>query len=204
MTAPAEGLFGSVPILVQLRMVPNLVTLVRLACIPVFVWLLFGQDDRTAAALLLAALGATDWIDGRLARKLGQVSELGKLLDPTADRLMFLVAIVSMIIDRSVPLWFVVALVREAVVGLAALVLGALGARRVDVTWLGKCATFGLMFAFPLFLAGHSTVSWHSLAGVLAWVCGIPSLLLSYYAAAEYVPIGRAALEEGRRQRAAR
>ena len=63
---------------------------------------------------------------------------------------------------------------------------------------------FGLMFAVPLFLAGHSTVSWHALAEVLAWLCGIPSLVLSYYAAAEYVPIGRAALEEGRRRRAAR
>jgi cardiolipin synthase len=194
-----------VPILVQLRMVPNLVTMARLLCIPLFVWILFGQNDRTMAALLLAALGATDWIDGRLARRLGQVSELGKILDPTADRLMFLVAIIAMMIDHSVPLWFaILSLVREGAVGAAALVLGAMGARRVDVTWLGKCATFGLMFAFPLFLAGHSTVSWHETGEVLAWICGVPSLVLSYYTVIEYIPIGKAALAEGRRQRLAR
>ncbi|MGH9249856.1 MAG: CDP-alcohol phosphatidyltransferase family protein, partial [Acidimicrobiales bacterium] len=60
---------------------PNLITLARLACLPVFLWLLFGREDRVAAAALLAVLGITDWVDGYLARHLGQVSELGKILD---------------------------------------------------------------------------------------------------------------------------
>jgi cardiolipin synthase len=76
------------------------------------------------------------------------------------------------------------------------------GAKRIDVTWFGKAGTFGLMVAFPLFLASHSTVSWDSAGGVLAWVAGIPGLVFSYIAAATYVPIGLAALREGRNARA--
>jgi cardiolipin synthase len=178
---------------------PNLISLLRLAAIPIFVWLLLGREDRASAAWLLAFLGATDWIDGWIARRFDQVSEIGKILDPTADRLMFLVAIASMMIDGSVPLWFAwAALAREAVVSVTAVVLGLLGARRIDVTWWGKTSTFGLMFAFPLFLASYADLSWSSAAEVLAWVIGIPSLILHYYAAAGYVPLAREAIRAGR------
>jgi cardiolipin synthase len=178
---------------------PNLITLARLACLPVFLWLLFGREDRVAAAALLAVLGITDWVDGYLARHLGQVSELGKILDPVADRLLFFVGAGGILIDGSVPTWFaVIVLVRETLVGGATIVLAALGARRIDVTWFGKAGTFGLMIAFPLFLASHSDLWWADAAGVLAWVAGIPGLALSLYAAALYVPIARRALSEGR------
>jgi cardiolipin synthase (CMP-forming) len=92
----------------------------------------------------------------------------------------------------------VIVLVRETLVGGATLVLAALGARRIDVTWFGKAGTFGLMIAFPLFLASHSDLSWADTAGVLAWIAGIPGLVLSLYAAALYIPIARRALREGR------
>ena len=178
---------------------PNVITLARLACLPVFLWLLFGKEDRAAAAALLAVLGITDWIDGYLARHLGQVSELGKILDPVADRLLFFVGAGGILIDGSVPAWFaVIVLVRETLVGGATIVLAMLGARRIDVTWFGKAGTFGLMVAFPLFLASHSDLSWADTAGVLAWVAGIPGLALSLYAAVLYVPIARRALREGR------
>ncbi len=178
---------------------PNLITLARLACLPVFLWLLFGKEDRAAAAALLAVLGITDWVDGYLARHLGQVSELGKILDPVADRLLFFVAAAGILIDGSVPTWFaVIVLVRETLVGGATIVLAALGASRIDVTWFGKAGTFGLMIAFPLFLASHSDLSWADAAGVLAWVAGIPGLVLSLYAAVLYIPIARRALREGR------
>jgi cardiolipin synthase (CMP-forming) len=183
----------------QVLTLPNLVTLARLACLPVFLWLLFGKEDRTAAAALLAVLGITDWVDGYLARHLGQVSELGKILDPVADRLLFIVGAGGILIDGSVPTWFgVIVVVRETLVGAATLVLAALGARRIDVTWFGKAGTFGLMIAFPLFLASHSDLSWADTAGVLAWIAGIPALALSLYAAVLYVPIARRALREGR------
>ena len=183
----------------QVLTLPNLITLARLACLPLFLWLLFGKEDRAAAAALLALLGITDWVDGYLARHLGQVSELGKVLDPVADRLLFLVGAGGILIDGSVPAWFaVIVLVRETLVGGATLVLAALGARRIDVTWFGKAGTFGLMIAFPLFLASHSDLSWADTAGVLAWIAGIPGLALSLYAAVLYVPIARRALREGR------
>jgi cardiolipin synthase len=183
---------------------PNLVTAVRLSCLPLFLWLLFAQENRAAAAWLLAALGATDWVDGYLARHMHQVSELGKVLDPVADRLLFLVGAGGILVDGSVPAWFaIVVLVRETVVGGATLVLGALGARRIDVTWFGKAGTFMLMVAFPLFLASHSTLGWADLAGVLAWLAGIPGLVLSLYATALYVPLARRALAEGRADRRA-
>jgi cardiolipin synthase len=183
---------------------PNVITLVRLSCLPLFLWLLFAQEDRAAAAWLLAALGATDWVDGYLARHMHQESELGKILDPVADRLLFLVGAGGIMVDGSVPLWFAITvLVREVLVGATTLVLAALGARRIDVTWFGKAGTFGLMIAFPLFLASHSDLSWADTAGVLAWVAGIPGLALSLYAAALYVPLARQALADGRADRAA-
>src|SRR4029453_11997035 len=183
----------------QVLTLPNLITLARLACLPLFLWLLFGKEDRAAAAALLALLGITDWVDGYVARHLGQVSELGKVLDPVADRLLFLVGAGGILIDGSVPAWFaVIVLVRETLVGGATLVLAALGARRIDVTWFGKAGTFGLMTAFPLFLAGNSDLSWADTADVLAWIAGIPGLALSLYAAVLYIPIARRPLREGR------
>lgn len=185
--------------------VPNAITVVRLACLPLFLWLLFGRDNRAAAAGLLGALGATDWIDGYIARRWHQVTDLGKVLDPVADRLLFFVGAGAILVDGSVPLWFAAAvLAREALVAAATLTLAALGARRIDVTWVGKAGTFGLMVAFPMFLASASTVSWREVAEVLAYVTGIPGLLLSWYSAATYVPIARTALADGRAARAVR
>ena len=164
-----------------------------------FLWLLFGVENRAAAAWLLAVLGITDWVDGYLARRMDQVSNVGKVLDPVADRLLFIVGAGGIVVDGSVPVWFAaIVLVRETLVGGATLVLAALGARRIDVTWFGKAGTFLLMMAFPLFLASHSTLGWADTARVLAWLTGIPGLVLSLYAAALYVPLARRALAEGR------
>jgi cardiolipin synthase len=183
--------------------IPNVISIIRLLCLPVFVWLLFGRENRAAAAWMLAALGCTDWVDGYIARHWNQVSELGKVLDPVADRLLFFVGVGGILIDGSVPVWFAVAvLVREAVVGISTVVIAALGARRIDVTWFGKAGTFGLMMAFPLFLASHSTLGWHELAGKLAWLTGIPGITFSYIAWAMYAPMAVTALREGRAARA--
>jgi cardiolipin synthase len=185
--------------------VPNLITLIRLACLPLFVWLLLGSDNRIAAGLLLGALGATDWVDGYVARRYHQVSTFGKIFDPVVDRLLFFVAVVAMIIDGGVPRWFCYAvLAREIVISVATLMLAALGARRIDVTWFGKAGTFGLMFAFPFFLFASSTWGHADLARIVAWGSGIPALCLSYDAAVLYVPIGLRALHEGRAARRTR
>jgi cardiolipin synthase len=181
--------------------IPNFLSVARLLCVPLFLYLLFHvPQHRVAAAWLLAGLGATDWVDGYVARHFNQVSTLGKILDPTADRILLLVGAVAIIIDGAVPVWVALAaLTREALVGIAAVVLAAMGARRIDVTWFGKAGTFGLMFAFPFFLASHAPdLWWHHQARFLAWFCAIPGLVFGWYAAVLYVPMAKRALAEGR------
>jgi cardiolipin synthase len=180
--------------------VPNAISLVRLACVPLFLWLLFGaHEHRAAAAYLLGALGATDWVDGYIARHFDQVSTVGKVLDPAADRVLLGVGVIAILVDGSVPVWLAWAtIVREVGISLAVLALAALGARRIDVQWAGKAGTFGLMFAFPLFLLSHSGVAVHAAAGFLAWCCALPGLALGWYAAITYVPLARDALAEAR------
>ena len=145
----------------------------RLACIPLFVWLLFGAHRQTAAAVLLAVLGATDWVDGFVARRFGQVSTFGKVLDPTADRLLVGTAVISIMVYGAVPLWFGIAtFAREVLVSAMVVALAALGAARIDVLWVGKAGTFGLMFAYPAFLLGHGTATWQEPIRAIAWVTG--------------------------------
>jgi cardiolipin synthase len=184
--------------------VPNLVTLVRLLCLPLFVWLLFGLPSRQAAAWMLGGLGATDWVDGYLARRLGQTSEFGKKFDPTVDRLLFVVGIISIIANGTIPIWFaVLVLVREVAVGVTVVIATlAFGMERFDVTWWGKTATFLLMFAVPGFLMGESSVPGADGFAIAAWVFGIPGLILSYYTAAAYVPTIRDSIRSGRATRA--
>jgi cardiolipin synthase len=179
--------------------IPNLISVVRLACIPVFCLLLF-DDELTAAFVVLGVLGATDWVDGWIARRFDQGSEIGKVLDPTADRLLLIVASLALLIDGVVPLWVGVAvLAREALVGIATLALAAAGAARIDVQWVGKAGTFAIMFALPGFLLVEITSGTTSeVIEVLTWMVTIAGLVLSYYAAARYIPLARAALRDGR------
>jgi cardiolipin synthase len=186
----------------QVLTVPNVITGVRLACVPVFLWLLFGDHRQTDAAILLAALGATDWVDGYVARRWHQVSTLGKVLDPTADRILVGTAVIAVMVHGAVPLWFGVAtLSREVLVSAAVLFLAALGAERIDVLWVGKAGTFGLMVAYPVFLVAHGHAGWQSPLETVAWVCAVPALVLAWIAAASYVPVAHRALTRGRRGR---
>ncbi len=100
-------------------------------------------------------IGVTDFLDGYLARRFHQVSTLGKVLDPVADRLVLVTGILAITVYGAVPAWLAgVVLGRELVVSLAVLALAAMGARRIDVLWVGKAGTFGLLCCFPLFLLG--------------------------------------------------
>lgn len=179
--------------------VPNAFTLLRLLLLPVFLYVLFGLENRAAAAFLLGGLGATDWVDGYLARRLGQVSEFGKVFDPTVDRLLFVVATVAIIVDGSIPLWFAVAvLFREVAVGLMmAIATVVYKMPRIDVTYLGKVATFLLMFAVPGFLLGNSEIAGADAFEVVAWFLGIPGLVLSYWTGIAYIPQVRRAVTAG-------
>jgi cardiolipin synthase (CMP-forming) len=187
--------------------IPNLISVARLACVPWFLWLLLEQDDRIAAAILLAVLGATDWVDGWIARHFDQGSDLGKVLDPTADRILLVAAGIGLLIDGAVPLWVgILVLAREALISVAVLVMAAAGARRLDVQWAGKAGTLALMFALPGFLLADaiSNATASDLLLVATWIFTIGGLVLSYYAAFTYIPMAREALREGRAAREGR
>jgi cardiolipin synthase (CMP-forming) len=179
--------------------VPNAITVARLACVPLFVWLLFSDHRQTDAAVLLALLGASDFADGFVARRWHQVSKVGKVLDPAADRILLGTAVISVMVNGAVPLWFGLAtLVREVLVSGAVVVLAALGAERIDVSWVGKAGTFGLMFAYPAFLLAHGSNGWQHSVEVVAWCSAIPSIALAWGAAFAYIPVARSALRAGR------
>jgi cardiolipin synthase len=190
----------------RLLTVPNVVTLVRLLCLPLFLYLLFGLDNQLAAGWLLAALGATDWVDGYLARRLGQVSEFGKKFDPTVDRLLFIVAIIAIIAAGAAPVWFCVAvLARELLVG-GAVAIATLFFHmpRFDVIWWGKLGTALLLGAIPAFVVGSSGWRFDDLFWAVGWIVGVPGLVISWVTAFVYLGKIRVGLAEVRAAETAR
>ena len=130
-----------------------------------------------------------------MARRYGQVSTFGKVLDPTADRVLVGTAVISIMVYGAVPLWFGIATIaREVLVSAMVVLLAALGAARIDVLWVGKAGTFGLMFAYPTFLLGYGTASWQEPIRVIAWVTGLVGLALAWWAAGSYIGPARRAL----------
>jgi cardiolipin synthase len=186
--------------------IPNLISVLRLAGVPVFLWLLLGEDRPVAAGILFAVLGATDWVDGYIARHFDQGSEIGKILDPVSDRVMLFAGGLGLMISGDVPLWVgVLVLAREAALSVVTLILAAAGARRIDVQWIGKAGTLALMFALPGFVlvSALDAGALRDVIEVVTWLFTIGGLALSYLAAARYIPMSRAALAEGRAARAA-
>lgn len=156
-TAPAQWLDSD-----RVWTIPNMLSFLRLAGVPVFVYLLLGpQADGWAIAILMVA-GVTDWADGKLARMLDQSSRLGALLDPAADRLYILATLVAFVIRDVVPIWVIAVLLgRDVLVGLSLIVLRRHGYQALQVNYVGKAATFNLLYAFPLLLlaVGNSGVA---------------------------------------------
>jgi cardiolipin synthase (CMP-forming) len=179
--------------------IPNLLSIGRLGLLGVFCWLLFGDHAPVAASIVLAITGTTDFFDGYVARRLHQVTTLGKVLDPTADRIVLATGIIAIAAYGAVPWWLAgLVLGREVLVSLAVLALAALGARRIDVLWVGKAGTFGLMVCFPTFLLSDTHAHWGRVLRDVTWVALVPAMALSLAAAVSYVPIARRALAERR------
>jgi cardiolipin synthase (CMP-forming) len=176
----------------ELGNVPNIVSLIRLALIPVFIWLVVIAEYGWAG-ILLGVIGATDWVDGFLARRLDQVTEIGKFLDPLADRIAVIVAVIAGLISGVLPAWFAIALVlREALIGLGALYGWTHGVTKLDVRWLGKAATLGLYVAISLFYVGEGFDL--DVVTFVAYGFGIPSLIMYYWVGVEYVGDMRTAI----------
>ncbi|MGH3436118.1 MAG: CDP-alcohol phosphatidyltransferase family protein [Sciscionella sp.] len=133
--------------------IPNALSVLRLAGVPLFLWLLLGPHEDGWALVVLIASGATDWLDGKLARWLDQMSRLGALLDPVADRLYIFATLIGFVLRGIVPWWLAVALIaKDVLVGVCLPALRRAGYAPPEVHYIGKAATFALIYAFPLLL----------------------------------------------------
>ncbi|SNS39200.1 CDP-diacylglycerol--glycerol-3-phosphate 3-phosphatidyltransferase [Micrococcales bacterium KH10] len=150
--------------------VPNIISVIRLILMLVFGVLVVRGAD-VAAIVVLGIAASSDWIDGVLARKLNQVTRLGQLLDPAADRLLIMVSVLAMAYREVIPWWLIVViLVREVIVGLLLLVLQRRGhGNGLPVSLVGKTGTFMLMVAFPLLLLAHIVGGEESLLWAAGW-----------------------------------
>lgn len=173
---------------------PNAISFARLLAVPYFWYTLVVEDRIGLAALLIFVIGSTDWVDGYLARRLEQESEIGAFLDPLADRLMIASAVVGGLIADVLPAVIGLPLIaREVLVAAGALYFAARGGGKIEVRYLGKLATFLLYGAIPSFyLEAADIVPW--LFGPAAWVAGIAGIALYWIVAGLYARDVRTAL----------
>ncbi|MDB1089378.1 CDP-alcohol phosphatidyltransferase family protein [Streptomyces sp. ACA25] len=173
--------------------IPNILSMARLLGVPVFLWLVlspvFDGPNRDGWALLvLAAGGVSDYLDGKLARRWNQVSDLGRLLDPAADRLYILATLIGLTWREILPLWLPVLLVaRELLLLVTVWLLDRKGYAPPQVNFLGKAATFNLMYAFPLLLLSEGTGTVSSLAAIFGWAFAGWGTALYWWAGILYV-----------------
>jgi cardiolipin synthase len=171
----------------RIATIPNLLSLIRILFIPVFVALIVHHGTEAAGLLLLGAVVATDWVDGYVARHTGQVSNLGKLLDPVADRLAITAALIAMVVRHAFPLWAaLLVIVRDGLILVVGLWLLLRKRARLDVRWIGKAATLALMFGIPLVAWGNFDLLLHGAALAAGWGLYAVGAVLYYAAAVIY------------------
>jgi cardiolipin synthase len=175
--------------------VPNVLSMLRLALIPVFLWLVLVREADLAGVAVLAVSGITDWADGVIARRTGQMTRLGRMLDPLVDRLTIAATLVGLALRDLIP-WWLVALLAAREVLLLALVpaLRRRGLVALPVHYLGKAATFALYWGFPFVLVGAGSATWEQVLGALGWAFVIWGTALYWYAALLYVDQARRVL----------
>jgi cardiolipin synthase (CMP-forming) len=171
--------------------IPNGISVARLIGVPVFLWLVLGVRTQAGdwwAVGLLAASGVSDWLDGLIARALNQQSRLGQLLDPTADRLYIVATVIALAVRAIIPWWLVAVLaVRELLLGVALVVLRRHGWAPLQVSFVGKTATWCLLSAFPLLFLGSHHTSYAETARVAGWTFAIWGSALYWWAAVLYL-----------------
>ena len=168
--------------------VPNGISAARIALIPLFVALILDHDTTTVGLVLFAIVVATDWVDGTIARRTGQVSDVGKILDPVADRLAIAAGLIALVIRGIFPLWAAAAILARDV---AVLLVGAVALLRrdvrVEVRWIGKLATFSLMAAIPMVSWGSLGLPLAAAATVGGWAAYAVGIVEYYVAAFAYL-----------------
>jgi cardiolipin synthase (CMP-forming) len=168
--------------------VPNALSMLRLLGVPVFLWLILGPQADGAAVLLLMASGVTDYLDGVIARRWHQVSRVGQLLDPLADRLYIIATLLGLGLRGIVPWWLLAVIVlRDVVLGVALLVMRRHGLGPPPVHYLGKAATLNLLYAFPLLLLGDGAGTGAEVARVIGWAFAIWGAGLYWWAGVLYL-----------------
>ena len=171
----------------QLRTVPNLLSLLRLLLVPVFLVLIVTGHSIWAFAVLVVA-SITDYLDGYFARKLAQVTRLGALLDPAADRLYIFATLIGLAVTGSVPAWLpIVVIARDVVLAFTIPVLASRNYGPLPVHFFGKAGTFALLYAFPLLLLADW---WQQASFVilpLAWAFALWGVGLYWYAGYLYL-----------------
>jgi cardiolipin synthase (CMP-forming) len=172
--------------------IPNAISALRLAGVPVFLWLVLGPRTATAdywAVALLIAAGVSDWLDGKIARALNQSSRLGQVLDPAADRLYIAATVIALAVRDIIPWWLVAVLaLRELTVGVALAVLRRrTGIGTLQVSFVGKTATLCLLYAFPLLFLGAHPGWGGTVARVIGWSFAIWGTALYWWAAMLYL-----------------
>ncbi len=168
--------------------IPNLLSFLRIAAIPVFVWLIVDEDTTFIGLIVFGVVLATDWIDGAIARATNQVSELGKLLDPVSDRLAIAAGLIALVVRGAFPLWAaLLILVRDACVVLAGVVLLAGRGARIEVRYLGKVATFSLVLAIAAIAWGNLDYALAPAFLAFGWVAYAVGIVEYYVATVLYV-----------------
>jgi cardiolipin synthase len=180
---------------------PNILSMVRLAGVPVFLWLVLGPEWDGWALVLLMVSGFTDWLDGYLARKLDQRSTLGEILDPVADRLYILAVVVGLALREIIPWWMAVLLpLRDALLWGLVPFLRTRGYSALPVHFLGKAATANLLYAFPLLLLGDGEGTVAQLAEVFGWAFAFWGIGLYWWAGVLYAWQVRKLMADGERR----
>jgi cardiolipin synthase (CMP-forming) len=167
--------------------IPNALSILRLAGVPLFLWLVLGPQADGLALVVLLVSGITDWLDGFLARRLNQASQLGQILDPVADRLYILAVVIGLAWRDIIPWWLAVLLpARDLLLWALVPFLRTRGYHALPVHFLGKAATFNLLYAFPLLLLGDGEGVVATLANVFGWAFAIWGTGLYWWAGLLY------------------
>jgi cardiolipin synthase len=182
-----DGMNGSARDPSRILTVPNAISFVRILLTPVFVVLIIDDDTTTAGLLLFAVVVATDWVDGLVARRTGQVSELGKVLDPVADRVAIAAGLIALVVRGVFPVWAaLLILVRDVAVLIGGTLAMARHHVRIDVRFIGKLATFSLMFAIPAIAWADLGLPLAEAASVVGWAAFAVGIVEYYVAAWVY------------------
>ncbi len=171
----------------RLVTIPNLLSLVRIVLLPVFLWLVLVPEADVLALLVLVVSGVTDYLDGKIARSLNQTSKIGAILDPVADRLYILAVVIGLALRDIIPWWLAVVLpLRDVFLFCLVPFLRTRGFSSLPVHFLGKAATAGLLYAFPLLLLGDGDGTIAALAQVFGWAFAIWGVALYWWGGVLY------------------